>query len=62
MSYDAEVPCTLADAERDRNALVISASLVNLLLSRGTLLIVRWKTSLYNSFLTLNSSILQGAS
>lgn len=62
MSYDAEVRCTLADAERDRNALVISASLVNLLLSSGMLLIVRWKMSLYNSFLTLNSSILQGAS
>lgn len=31
MSYDAEAHCALADAERDRNALLISASLVNLL-------------------------------
>lgn len=56
MSYDAE------GAEKDRNVLLISPSLVNLLLPRGILLILRRKALLCNSLLVLNSSVLQGPS
>lgn len=62
MLCDAEVHSTLADAEKHRNALMISTSLEICSCPEAQFLTVRWKIQLCYSFLMLNSSILQRGS